>query len=1843
MNRLNKLLLHSVALTMLSACGGGDTDTTSKTNTAPTFNGNLSFTKSETDAEFTVDLLSDITDREGDPLTIVNISSDPNNASIGAAISGNSITFTPEVFVDLLGAAQTETIRYSYSVSDGINTVERSITLVINGADPEIIKETEDGNPDDGTTTDPIDEVISVILNEDKQVIIGESLQSIATLFPVNADDKTLLWSVSDETIASVDIDGLVTTLQIGTTTITATASNGIKGSYQLTVVAIPVESISVNANTTVGLGQTVQASAQVLPANAGDSTVIWASSEQSIATVDANGLVTTTGVGETLISATANNGVSASFSLIVTPNVTQIDVNADITLTLGATYQANAQVLPENAYDTTVTWDSSDSAIASVDVNGLITAQQFGQTTITATAINGVSNSFNLTVDDNGNLLSALNAGFEDAQLTPWAKHWNTPTNAVVAVTQEAAKDSNYGLHINFDGTTEGAFDAANAVVGISLSEDIFPQLFGDGGNRRFKLSFDIKSNQTIDRWQGIKFMLRADEHWDARLEKGLYPWSETADNDNESRINQWQNVSYIFSEMDWSDVIAAGEKYKLELTIPANGKTGDFYLDNIRIEEHTPVLVTAVTLNGDINLKQTKSYTAVASISPSNADFQSLVWSSSDEAIATVDDKGAVTAIALGQATITATSIDGPTSAFNVNVEALNHDATITVGGTYQAYAPGEQLASVWQSSNPQVASVNSDGLVTALATGSSTITVEASGISSSFVITVDNNGNLLSALNPDFESSLLSPWERHWNVANSTVISSTVAAANQGTSGLHISFDGVTDGAVDPNNAVAGISLSGQHLPQLFGEAGNRRFKLSFDIQANQTIDRWQGVKFLLIAKDHWDQRHEKTLYPWSDTADNAVRDGSWYSAEYIFEEMDWSAVAAAGELFNLELTLPANGKTGDFYIDNIRLEEHAPVLVTAVSLNSDITLKESFSYSASSTLTPVNADFTELTWTSSDETVATVDSAGKVTAVAMGNATITATSHDGPSGSFAVTVEALNDDVTLTKGGTYQAYARQIEETLTWASSNEAVATVDSNGLVTALTTGAATITSTATDINDSFTVTVDENGNYLSAVNPDFEQGDLGPWETNWNTPADTQYNISADAAKDGSFGLELIFDGGNDGAANEGANAQSGISMAEDQMPQLLGEGLGRKFKLSFDIQSKTAVDQSRVIKFVVRGDGYWSEAQLQPWADTADANARIDTWHHVEYVFDEFDAAAEVASGNFIAELFFPANGTAGHFYLDNIVIEEYIEVTSVNLGSNITLAEAGTAQINATVLPSNADNKTLTWRSDDEAIASVDATGLITAIGAGSTTITATSVDGVFGTLAVTVEAPVVDVTSVSVNSDIVLTKGGTYTAQGSVLPANATDETLTWDSSDELVITIDANTGAMTAVGLGTATITASSHNALTNSFTVTVDNSGNLLSALNSDFETGSVTPWVNYWGTPEGAAALTVSGSAAKDGSYGLHFVSDGTEHTGISIPSDVMPQHLGQGLGRTFRLTYDVKLNNYAGSSHPLRMYFLGGVFNERIEKWHNPISSSDWTSVAIDITEHDLSDNGVFELFFIKQDPTQSIDAYFDNFVLQELSVREIEINDVSLQIADTFDADATVSYLPADAVDIADHSLTWESSDTNIATVDANGLITAVAGGTAVITATSVADGDVTTTFNVTVDANYLAGVNSDFEDGVVTPWVHYWETPEGASALSVTTDAAKDGSYGLHFVSDGSAHTGIKLNPSEAPQVLGEGLGRKFQLTYDVKLNNYVGNAHPLRMYFVGSDFNTRIEKWHDPISSGEWTTVTLDLDEISIDDSGRLEIYFIKQSSVQAIDAYFDNFRLIEVIE
>ena len=217
--------------------------------------------------------------------------------------------------------------------------------------------------------------LIDINISESEMTIKeGESVTLTTTCYPDNTTfSKKITWSSSDTNVATVDANGTVIAKSAGTAVITATTENGKTASCTVTVEKklIPITEVCLDkSSATLPEGETTALTATVLPENTTDSkNVSWSSSNSEVAIVDANGTVTAKSAGTAIITATSENGKTASCTVTVNKKDTYTGLrdvdgqlkyfnngNIDTTYTGFADYEGNRYYVSNGVVDTTYT-----------------------------------------------------------------------------------------------------------------------------------------------------------------------------------------------------------------------------------------------------------------------------------------------------------------------------------------------------------------------------------------------------------------------------------------------------------------------------------------------------------------------------------------------------------------------------------------------------------------------------------------------------------------------------------------------------------------------------------------------------------------------------------------------------------------------------------------------------------------------------------------------------------------------------------------------------------------------------------------------------------------------------------------------------------------------------------------------------------------------------------------------------------------------------------------------------------------------------------------------------------------------------------------------------------------------------------------------------------------------------------------------------------------------------------------------------------------------------------------------------------------------------------------------
>ena len=264
-------------------------------------------------------------------------------------------------------------------------------------------------------------EVLDVILAKEHLTLkVGEQYSFGYSIIPKNSTNKNVTWSSSNNDIVSIDNNGNIKALKVGTSIITVKVSNDVSSSCTVVVKdnsepvidikkseEIVINSISLNkSNETIYVGNSLQLNVNFNPSNATNKNIKWTSSDDNIAVVNNNGLVTTKNTGNVTITAISNNGMYSVCKINViakapsTIAVDSISLNKmNETIYVGNNLNLIATINPSNATNKNVTWSSSNTNVAIVDNNGNVTGKSVGTATITVKSNNGKTASMNISV----------------------------------------------------------------------------------------------------------------------------------------------------------------------------------------------------------------------------------------------------------------------------------------------------------------------------------------------------------------------------------------------------------------------------------------------------------------------------------------------------------------------------------------------------------------------------------------------------------------------------------------------------------------------------------------------------------------------------------------------------------------------------------------------------------------------------------------------------------------------------------------------------------------------------------------------------------------------------------------------------------------------------------------------------------------------------------------------------------------------------------------------------------------------------------------------------------------------------------------------------------------------------------------------------------------------------------------------------------------------------------------------------------------------------------------------------------------------------------------------------
>ena len=559
-------------------------------------------------------------------------------------------------------------------------------------------------------------------------------------------------------------------------------------------------------------------------------------------------------------------------------------------------------------------------------------------------------------------------------------------------------------------------------------------------------------------------------------------------------------------------------------------------------------------------------------------------------------------------------------------------------------------------------------------------------------------------------------------------------------------------------------------------------------------------------------------------------NAAYDGiTWTSTKPKVASVSESGLVTAISEGNTTITVMAGGKTASCSVTVVK----GFVAITSIKLNkTSLEMIEGDTETLTVSISPDDATDKTITWTSSKESVATVNN-GVISAVSPGETTISAKAGDKTATCkvtvqkkvIAVTsIELSKVALSLVEGESEALTAtvkpeNATDKTVSWKSSNNNIATVSENGTVTAIKEGEATITASAGEKTASCTVTVKQKPLVSS----------LTLSENSFNGYINNYYSISVTISpSNAQYNLEW-------NSSNTRVAEVQGSGLSRNIFTKDFGETeISVKDKISG--KSASIIVKTVVTEFewkentgstyagyplitITEGDEYQLHYSCSPSSAThlfEDFSNLV--FYEPTYVVDN-PSVISISSEGKVTGLKPGTIGikptgriikksSSGNERIYITVKAKTIAVSEVRLNkSSLSLNVGESETLTAIVIPDNATNKTVTWKSSNNSIATVDSNGKVKAVAAGSAIITATA-DGISSTCSVTVTVPV---SSVTLNkSELKLVKGKDETLIATINPSNATNKTVVWSSNNPSIATVDQN-GKVSGITEGNAQIT------------------------------------------------------------------------------------------------------------------------------------------------------------------------------------------------------------------------------------------------------------------------------------------------------------------------------------------------------------------------------------------------------------------------------------------------
>ena len=500
-------------------------------------------------------------------------------------------------------------------------------------------------------------------------------------------------------------------------------------------------------------------------------------------------------------------------------------------------------------------------------------------------------------------------------------------------------------------------------------------------------------------------------------------------------------------------------------------------------------------------------------------------------------------------------------------------------------------------------------------------------------------------------------------------------------------------------------------------------------------------------------------------------------------------------------------------GDFPVEQLT--------VNPTSLSIDI-LKSDF---IKAEIKPEYTTNRGIVYSSYDKNIVTVFTDGRVKGIAAGSTTIKVASKYDPSKFKYVSVVVNNvyvpmkgfsiksNDIKIGVADQFKMQIRYLPEnstpSLKFTSTNPAVATIDSEGIITGVSLGKCQVTISNGSFPNSINVEVTNQIAIVSQINLIDDITYVTKGET-----AIPAISIQPTNAKNKNINYHswdptiATFD--ENGVITAHSLGETYFMVISEENKNALD--IGTIKVISGDLVRVTGLNIEKSSAVVEVGDSIYLDVIISP----SNATNRTITTSTNEPDIAEFFPNGKIVGhkiGSTIGGMNLAENKLLFDMVLIQVVANTKVNVTSVNVSqSSIAINEGQTSQISATVLPINSTDKTLSYFSTNPEVASVSQTGLITGKGGGNAQIVVSSKENqnIYATVDVQVSATSIKVRIINLGqTEIELEEGDTYSLNVIVSPSDATNKELAWSSSNNISVIVSAS-GVITAKEVGEATI-------------------------------------------------------------------------------------------------------------------------------------------------------------------------------------------------------------------------------------------------------------------------------------------------------------------------------------------------------------------------------------------------------------------------------------------------